>query len=259
MKLEGKVAVVTGSNRGIGRGIAIEMATEGADIVVTYRSHPDEGEEVAEQVRQLGRRAIVCKVDVAKREDLETMAKRAVDELGRIDICVCNAAHTIRKPFLELTEDDMRKVFDVILLGSFNTAQLCVKQMVEQGDGGAVLFVSSVHAFIPFPSCLPYNTGKSGLTNMAFTMAEELCKQKIRVNILEPGWIDTPGERTSFGEGKMEEVGKELPWARLGTEREMGKAATFLCSDDASYVTGANLRADGGFWLPCRSSNSVDG
>ena len=259
MSMQGKVAIVTGSNRGIGRGIAMQLAKQGADVVVSYRSHQDEGEAVAAAIRDLGQRAIVCKCDVANRDEIEAMTDRAIEEFGRIDICVANAARTIRKPFLEMTEADVRAVWDVILVGSFNTAQLCAKQMVKQDEGGAILFVSSVHASIPFASCVAYNTGKAGITNMSHTIAEELCKHRIRVNVLEPGWIDTPGERAAFGDGRMEDVGKSLPWGRLGTEEEMGKVAAFLCGDGASYVTGETIRADGGFWLPCRSDDSIEG
>lgn len=261
MKLKGKVALITGANRGIGEGIAIEMAKQGADIAINYRSHADEAEKVAACVRDLGVRAIVCQADVGDRAAIDRIVKQTIDELGKVDICVANAARTIRKPFLELEHDDMQKVIDVSLLGVFGLTQQCARHMAARGEGGAILVISSVHAFIPFPTCTPYNTCKAAINHMAHTMAEELREHRIRVNVLEPGWIDTPGERETgnMDDDAITELGRAMPWGRMGTIDEMGKAATFLCSDDASYVNAATLRADGGFWLPSRGADSIDG
>jgi len=254
MRLKDKVAVITGSNRGIGRGIALAMAKEGADIAINYRSHKDEAEAVAAQIKALGRRVIVQQADVSDRAAVDKLIARTVDELGRVDICVCNAARTVHKPFLNFTNEDMNAVLSVTLMGVFNAGQAAARQMVKQGDGGSILVISSVHAFIPFAGSTAYNTCKGGINNMAHTMAEELCPHRIRVNILEPGWIDTPGEHVLMNSAELLKAGKKLPWGRLGTEAEMGKTAAFLCSDDASYITAANLRADGGFWLPSRGA-----
>lgn len=260
MRLQNKVALITGANRGIGEGIALAMAREGADIVINYRSHADEAEAVAEQVRSLGREALVCQADVSDRAAIDAMVAKAVDTFGRVDICVANAAKTTRRKFLDLTNEDLQGVIDVSLFGVFNVIQQCARDMVKRDEGGAILVVSSVHAFIPFGTSLAYNTCKAGINHMAYTIAEELRQHRIRVNVLEPGWIDTPGERVS---GKMDdeavkEHGRAMPWGRLGTIDEMGRTAAFLCSDDASYVTAANLRADGGFWLPSRAGDSIE-
>jgi glucose 1-dehydrogenase len=258
MKLNGRVAVITGANRGIGKGIAMEMAGAGADIAVTYRSHADEAEAVADRIREFGRRAIVCQVDVQHREQVDAMVARVVDELGRIDIGVCNAAHSVRKPFLELTNEDMEATIGVSLMGVFNTAQACAKAMVDRGVQGNLLIISSLHALIPFSTAVPYNASKAGINHMAHTIADELLRYRIRVNVIEPGWIDTPGERQYCTEEEIAEGAKRLPWGRLGTIEELGKAAVFLCSDDASYITAATLRVDGGFWLPSRGATSLD-
>ena len=121
--------------------------------------------------------------------------------------------------------------------------------MVRQGRGGSILFISSVHAFIPVPTALAYNTAKAGMNHMAATIAAELLEHRIRANVIEPGWIDTPGERKFATEEQIREGGKKLPWGSLGTVEDIGRAATFLCSDAADYVNGEVMRVDGGLWL----------
>ena len=247
--LNGKVALITGSSRGIGKGCAIEMARAGADVTVNYRSHADDAEEVAESVRSLGRRAIVFHADVSDRASVDDMVAATVDRFGHLDIVVCNAYYSKREPFLDMSVEGMKRTLDVSLFGAFHAAQAGARQVVAQGGGGSILFISSVHAFIPVTTALSYNTAKAGMNHMAATMARELTHHRIRVNVIEPGWIDTPGERQFATEEVMREGGTKLPWGRLGTIEDLGKAATFLSSDAADYITGAVLRVDGGFWL----------
>ena len=121
--------------------------------------------------------------------------------------------------------------------------------MVERGGGGKIVFISSVHARVPYVRSVAYNAAKSGLNNMALTIAAELIGHRINVNLIEPGWIDTPGEEETFGTEKLRQAGPSLPWGRMGTPQDIGKAAVFLASDDADYITGASLLADGGFAL----------
>jgi len=247
--LNGKVALVTGSSRGIGRGCAIELARAGADVTVNYRSHPDDAEEVAEEVRSLGRQAIVVQADVSDRDSVDHMVSETVERFGHLDIVVCNAYYSKREPFLDMSEEGMRRTLDVSLFGAFHAAQAGARQLVSQGGGGSILFISSVHAFIPVPTAMSYNAAKAGMNHMAATMARELTGHRIRVNVIEPGWIDTPGERQFATDDEIREGGTNLPWGRLGTIEDLGKAATFLSSDAADYITGAVLRVDGGFWL----------
>ena len=250
MSLEGRVALITGANRGIGEGCALELARRGADIAVNYRSHGEEAEAVAEEIRRLGRRAIVLQGDVSDRQREEELVRATVSELGSLVILVANAAASVRKPFVDLTEEDLRFTIDVCLWGVIHCCQFAARQMVAQGRGGNIVVVSSVHAVLPIKNSLPYNTAKAGINHMARTMASELVGEGIRVNILEPGWIDTPGERTFSSEDEIKEAGQRLPMSRLGTIEEIGKGVAFLASDDASYVTGSTLRVDGGFVLP---------
>ncbi len=127
--------------------------------------------------------------------------------------------------------------------------QLVARHMVARGGGGKIVFISSVHARIPFARSAAYNAGTSGLNALAFTIAAELLKHRINVNVIEPGWIDTPGEHEAFGTQAIADAAPGLPWGRLGTPSDIGKAAAFLSSDEADYITGTTLLVDGGFWL----------
>ncbi len=250
MDLKGKVAWITGANRGIGRGCALELARRGADVAINYRRHAEEAAEVAEEIREMGSRAILLQGDVSDRSRDEEMVQQTVSELGRLDILVANAAKSVRKPFLELSEEDMQWTLGVSLWGVFHCSQFAARQMVAQGGEGSIVVISSVHAFLPFRNSLPYNTAKAGINHMARTMAGELAPYGIRVNVVEPGWIDTPGEREYASEEQLRKEEKVLPLKRLGTIEEIAKGVGYLASGDASYVTGTVLRIDGGFVLP---------
>lgn len=250
MRLKDKVALVTGANRGIGRSCAIELAREGADVAVNYRRHQEEAEGVAADIRALGRRAIVFQADVADRAAVEAMVADTAARLGRIDILVANAAFSIRKPVLDLTPEDFQRTLGVTLFGVFHSCQLAARRMVAQGQGGSIVVVSSVHALVPYQTSVAYNTAKAGANHMARTMAAELARYGIRVNIVEPGWTDTPGERQFATEEELRAGGARLPLGRLATAEEIAKGVVFLATEDASYITGSTLRIDGGFVLP---------
>jgi glucose 1-dehydrogenase len=249
VNLKGKVALITGSSRGIGRGCALEMARAGADITVNYRSHAEEAEAVAEEIRALHRQALVVQADVSNRSAVDRMVAATIERFGHLDILVCNAYYSKREPFLEMSIEEMQRTLDVTLWGTFHAAQASARQMVAQGRGGSMVFISSLYAFIPFPTSLAYNTAKAGINHMAATIANELTADRIRVNAIQPGWTDTPGERQYATEEEIREGGNKLPWGRLGTIEDIGRAATFLCSDAADYITGAVLRIDGGLSL----------
>jgi glucose 1-dehydrogenase len=249
VNLKGKVALITGSSRGIGRGCALEMARAGADITVNYRSHAEEAEAVAEEIRALHRQALVVQADVSNRSAVDRMVAATIERFGHLDILVCNAYYSKREPFLEMSIEEMQRTLDVTLWGTFHAAQASARQMVAQGRGGSMVFISSLYAFIPFPTSLAYNTAKAGINHMAATIANELTADRIRVNAIQPGWTDTPGERQYATEEEIREGGNRLPWGRLGTIEDIGRAATFLCSDAADYITGAVLRIDGGLSL----------
>lgn len=247
--LTGKVALITGASRGIGRGIAIEMGKAGANVTVNCRTHPDEAEEVATEIRNAGADALVYPTDVSDRKAVDEMVQATVDKFGRLDIVVSNAYYSKRQPFLDLELEGAHRTHNVTFWGAFHIAQAGARQMVKQGDGGAILFISSVLSQIPMKTSLPYNAAKAAINQMSATIANEMTEHRIRSNVITPGYIDTPGERQFATEEQITEAAKHIPWKRLGTPEDIAKAATFLCSDAADYITGTILNVDGGFCL----------
>jgi glucose 1-dehydrogenase len=249
MKLLGKIALVTGAARGIGRGCAIELARAGADLVVNDRDASPEAAETVAAIQALGRRAALAEGDVFERPGCESVARRAIAAFGRLDILVSNPAFSRRCDFLDYDPELFERVLKGTLFGGFHMSQLAARHMVSRGGRGKIVFVTSVHAHIPFARSVAYNAGKSGLTHMARTIAAELLPHRINVNVIAPGWIDTPGEHATFGSELLAAAGPSLPWGRLGTPEDIGRAAAFLCSDDADYITGTELVVDGGLCL----------
>jgi glucose 1-dehydrogenase len=249
MKLLGRKALVTGAGRGIGRGCALEMARAGADVAVNDRQRTAQAEQVVAEIQALGRQAVLIDGDVFERASCESVAHSAIEALGRIDIFVSNPAFQRRAEFLKFDPDTFAKVIQGTLAGGFHMSQFVARHMVERGGGGKIVFISSGHAHTPYTGSVAYNAGKGGLNQLAFTIAAELYPHRINVNVIEPGWIDTPGEHEAFGDELMSKAGTALPWGRFGTPEDIGKAAVFLVSDDAEYITGAALRVDGGIWL----------
>ncbi len=248
-RLAGKTALVTGAGRGIGRGCALELARAGADVAINDRAASDDARSLLDEIQALGRRAVLVAADAFQRAACEQMVAQAVADLGRIDILVSNPAFSRRGDFLELPQETFEQVVHGTLTGGFTVSQLVARHMVARGGGGKIIFISSVQARMPYVRSAAYNAGKAGLNHMARTIAAELLGHRINVNIIEPGWIDTPGEHATFGGEVMREAGATLPWGRLGTPADIGKAAVFLASDDADYITGSTLLVDGGFFL----------
>ena len=247
--LSGKVAIVTGSSHGIGRGIAAQMGRSGANVTVNCRSHLTDAEEVATEIRDAGSDALVCQGDASDRAVIDQMVETTVEEFGRLDIVVSNAYYSKRQPFLELDLEGARRTIDVTFWSAFHLAQAGAQQMAKQGDGGAILFISSVLAELPMSTSLTYCAAKAGINQMSAVIAKELASQNIRSNAINPGWIDTPGERQFMTEEDIQREGQKLPLGRLGTAEDIGKTAAFLCSDAASYITGAVVQVDGGYWF----------
>jgi glucose 1-dehydrogenase len=249
MKLIGKTALVTGAARGIGRGCALELARAGADVAINDRASTPEAHAVVAEIQALGRHCTLVEGDVFDRPSCESVVNRTVRALEHIDILVSNPALQRRAEFLRFDPDDFTSVIKGTLTGGFHMSQLVARHMVERRAGGKIVFISSCHVHTPYARSIAYNAGKGGLNLMAFTIAAELYPHRINVNVIEPGWIDTPGEHEAFGDEAINRAGVALPWGRLGTPEDIGKAATFLASQDADYITGAALRVDGGIWL----------
>ncbi|MDZ4818802.1 MAG: SDR family oxidoreductase [Planctomycetota bacterium] len=250
MVLQNKVALITGGSRGIGKGIAIALAGAGADIAINFLGDQHEAEETAEQIRQLGRRAALYPVDVARQADVEKMVADVVNEFGHLDIAVTNAVYSDREPFVSANMEGFHRTVDVTMWGAFYVLRASAQQMIRQGAGGSIVVVSSPHSYIPIPTSMAYNMAKAAIDQMARTAALELVDQRIRVNMIHPGWIDTPGERKYASEQKIATVGKQLPWGRLGRPDEIGRAALYLCDPASEYMTGSSMLVDGGSTLP---------
>jgi glucose 1-dehydrogenase len=252
-RFEDQVVLVTGASRGIGRGIALCLAAEGAAVVVNYRSHADEAQEVVEAIAALGGRALPWQADVANREAVARMVDGAVQAFGHLDVAVANAAYTVREPVLEADWENVQRISQVSQFGVFHTCQLAARQMVAQvkagRPGGKIVIISSILEELPAPGSAAYNMAKAAINHLGRTMAAELARYHINVNMVNPGWIDTPGERRFASEQELQAGGRRIPWGRLGTPQDIGKVVAFLASKDADYVTGATLRVDGGFLL----------
>ncbi len=249
MKLAGRVAVITGGARGIGAATALELARHGADISFCDILPRSAAEQTLRQIEESGRKALFFQAGAGDRPAMERMFAETAEQLGSIDILVNNAAKSIRKPLLDLDTADVEQVWDVILWGTFHCSQLAARRMVAQGRGGNIVMISSVHGSRPFPNSTAYNGAKAAVNHMALTWAAELAAHRIRVNVIEPGWIDTPGERNFYTEEQIREQGAKLPLGRLGTPQEMANVVRFLVSDDSSYISGSILRADGAISL----------
>ena len=248
--LEGRVAVVTGGSLGIGRATAVALGRAGAHVVVNYRSHDDAAEEVVQAIRDVGSRAIKVKADVANRLEIDQLVDAAVNEFGKIDLAISNAAFSDRELFYEADLEGFRRTVDVTMWGAFYLLRATARQMIKQQSPGVIVLVSSPHAFIPAPRAMAYNMSKAAIEHMGRTAAIELAQFRIRVNIIQPGWTDTPGERKFASEDTIQAAGKNIPLGRLGTSEEMAEAILFLCDPRNEYMTGATLLIDGGISLP---------
>jgi glucose 1-dehydrogenase len=249
LPLVGKVALVTGAAGGIGRATAVALARAGADVAVNDLRLAPEGGVLAE-VAATGKRVLPLPADVSDQAAVETMVARAVAALGRLDIFVSSAVYSDREPFTSADMTGFRKTIDVSMWGSYFVLRAAANQMIRQGQGGAVVIVSSPHAEIAFPNCMAYNMAKAAQDQMARTAAMELLPHKIRVNIVHPGWTDTPGERKFFSDADLQKAGPSLPAGRLAQPEEIARGVLFLVDPAAGYVNGITLRVDGGLSLP---------
>lgn len=253
MDLTGKTALVSGAGRGIGKGIALELASAGADMVLNDRPGSTDLTATLDAVAELGRKCLAVEADVFSRAGCELLVEQAVAFQGKLDILASNPAFSRRERFLDYPVELFEKTLEGTLLSGFHLSQLVARQMVERGEGGKIVFISSVQAEMPIGRCVAYGAAKAGLNHMMRTIAVELAEHRINVNAIEPGWIDTPGEHETFGSDRIHEKASQLPWKRLGTPADIGKAVTYLCSDQADYVTGTVLPVDGLFrYKDCR-------
>jgi glucose 1-dehydrogenase len=250
MRFAGKNALVTGASRGIGRATALALARDGANVAINFRSHPAEAEEVKREIEKLGRKALAMQCDVADQAAVEAMVTRTASEFGSVDLFVSNAAYSDRQLMIEADMAGFRRTIDVTMWGAFHGLRATAQQMVKQGRGGSIVIVSSPHAVLAIPTAMAYNMAKAAIDHMARTAAIELVSHRIRVNIVLPGWIDTPGERKFFSEEQIAIGAKKLPWGRLGKPEEIANGVCFVLSDEAEYMTGSTFSMEGGVSLP---------
>ncbi len=248
MRLQGKVALVTGAGSGIGAAIAVRFAAEGAKVVINV--HPGgkhNGTDVVTEIQKAKGDALTIPANIDRRAAVEKMVADTVQHFGRLDIVVNNAGIEIKKPFVEVTDQEWNEVLGVNLFGAFYVTQAGVRQMLKQQQGGKVIFVSSVHEDIPFPGYTSYCASKGAIRMMMRNLAMELAQYKINVNNIAPGAIATPiNEQVLDDPQQKKNALTEIPWGRFGKPEEVANLAAFLASPEADYVTGSTYYIDGG-------------
>lgn len=247
MKLEGKVALVTGSAQGIGQAIAIRLAQEGADIIVDDRALGQSAQETADAITKLGRRVHMIQGDLANTDDDRRVITEGVEKMGKIDILVNNAGVEKHADFWDVTEKDFDFVLQINLRGTFFITQDFVNHLRATNRPGRVINISSVHEELPFPHFSTYCASKGALKMLCRDLAVELGPLGITVNNIAPGAIDTPINTALLNNPQLLELLKsKIPLGRLGKPDDVSGLAAFLASDDAAYVTGSTFVVDGG-------------
>ncbi len=245
MDLKDKIAIVTGAKQGIGLGIAIALAKEGCNIVVSDLEQ-DGCEKAAKEIEKLGVKALPVACDVSKKEMVDEMIAKTIKEFGKLDILVNNAGIYPFVPFKDMTEGDWDKVIDVNLKSMFLCCHAASKEMKS---GGKIVNISSIASLVGFNGLVHYCASKGGVNGMTRAMALELAEQKINVNAVAPGAIETPGASTGMTEESKKGTISLIPWGRMGAPEDIANAVAFLASDKADYITGQVLTVDGGWVL----------
>ena len=249
MRLRGKIALVTGAQQGIGRGIALAFAREGADIAVNYLDDRVEAEKVMREVCAAGQRAVLVQADVARPTDAQTMVAQVLSELGGLDVLVNNAGVYPRVPFLEMRETDWDLVLDVNLKGGFLCAQAAARAMVAAGRRGSIINMAS-QAIRGAVRGVHYSASKGGVVAMTRATALELAPHGIRVNAIAPGLTDTAQPRYGNNEDELAAMARAVPLGRMAQPDDIAAVAVFLASDDARHVTGQTVHVNGGSYMP---------
>ena len=246
-KLEGRLALVTGSGTGLGREIALEFARQGADVVLHYARSVKGAQSAVADIQAMGRRATALQADLSQVENCLDLVERAVGFLGGIDVLMNNAGITIAGPFLEMKPEDFNLVYHVNVRGQFFCAQRAVKHMAAQGRGGVVINMSSIHGCAGFVDHSVYDGSKGAIIAMTRQLAVELAPLGIRVNGIAPGWIVVESHYKQIRNFDPDGIGQRMvPWRRLGKPIEVAKACVYLASDDSEYMVGHILVLDGG-------------
>ena len=246
-RFTGRVAIVTGSSSGIGQAIAIRLGSEGAAVVVDYRSHPDAANETKAKIESAGGKAITLHADVAQLADVQKLVEQAWTEFGGCDILVNNAGVEKNAPFWEATEADYDLVMNTNLKGAFFLTQRFVQKLMEAKKPGRVVNISSVHEDMVFPNFASYCAAKGGMRMLMRDLAMELGPYGITVNNVAPGAISTPINANLLNNPtQLKALLNNIPLGRMGTSEEVASLVAFLASDEAAYVTGSTYAMDGG-------------
>ena len=247
MNLKGKIAIVTGGNSGIGLAIVLELAKQGANIVIDYVSHPEATEALEKQVVALGDQVIGVKADVSKVDELQNLIDAAVQRFGRIDVMVNNAGIETRTSVLDTTEDQYEKVLAINLKSAFFGTQLAAKQMIKQGGGGRIINISSVHEDWPMPGNTPYCLSKGGMRMLTRTAGVELAPHNILVIGVGPGAVATPINLSTMQDpALLKKLDAAIPLGRMAKPEEIASVVAFLASEGAGYITATTIFTDGG-------------
>lgn len=247
LTLSGKVALVTGASRGIGRSIALRLAETGADVIVNYAGSEAAAAETVAKVKELGRQSIMIRANVGNTEEVNNMFKEAIDQFGQIDILVNNAGITRDNLLMRMKEDEWDDVITTNLKGVFNCIKAATRPMMKQRFG-RIINITSVVGVLGNPGQANYVAAKAGVIGLTKTTARELASRGITVNAVAPGFIDTDMTASLPEEAKAGLLG-QIPLARLGQPDEIAKVVCFLASDMASYMTGQTLHVDGGMYM----------
>jgi len=247
MSLEGKVAIVTGGNSGIGQAIVLALAEQKASVVIDYVAHPEATEELERKIAAMGDKAIGVEADVSKVGDLKKLIDSAVKAFGRLDIMVNNAGIETRSGVLDTTEDQYQKVIDINLKSAFFGTQLAAKQMIAQGGGGRIINMTSVHEDWPMPGNTPYCLSKGGMRMLTRTAGVELAPHQITVVGVGPGAVITPINKPTLDDPvKLKTINAAIPLGHMAEPEEIASVVAFLAGDGSSYVTATTIMADGG-------------
>lgn len=247
MPLKDKVALITGANSGIGKAIAERFAAEGAHVAVNYLPGGHRDEDVQQELKTFGPTGIAVAGDVSKRADVQSMVDQIVAKFGRLDIAISNAGIEKKIPFVDITDADWNLILNVNLFGSFLVSQIAARQMIKQGNGGRIIFTSSIHEDVPFPQFASYCASKGGVRMLMRNIAVELAPYKILCNNIAPGAIATPINQATLSDPNAMKLATEpIPLHRFGKPEEVAALAAYLASDEASYTTGSTYYIDGG-------------
>ena len=245
--LEGKIALVTGASRGIGRAIAIHLAEAGADVIVNYAGSEAAAAETAAAIAALGRTAVTVKANVGKMEEAEQLVKTALEQFGKIDILVNNAGITRDNLIMRMKEEEFDQVIETNLKGVFNCIKAVTRPMMKQRSG-RIINISSVVGVLGNPGQANYVAAKAGVIGLTKASARELASRGITVNCVAPGFIETDMTDVLAEDMKAQLLG-QIPLGKLGQPAHIAKAVRFLASEDAEYMTGQTIHVDGGMYM----------